>query len=52
MDRIRRDRHPTGVYDFRWSGRDVNGDLVPPGVYLARMMVGGQVFARKIVLVR
>ena len=30
---------PRGNYTFRWDGKDHLGELVPPGIYLARVKV-------------
>jgi len=30
---------PRGQHDVLWSGKDVSGQLVPPGIYLARIEV-------------
>ena len=41
-----------GWHTARWDGRDRQGQEVPSGVYIARLVVGGQTQARKLVLSR
>jgi flagellar hook assembly protein FlgD len=41
-----------GVSSVRWDGRDSEGIDVSSGIYFARMIVGGELFERKMTLVR
>ncbi|MCK4546438.1 MAG: metallophosphoesterase [Candidatus Eisenbacteria sp.] len=41
-----------GRHSAQWDGRDRYGNPVAPGVYLARLSMGGKVRTRKIVLAR
>jgi spore germination protein YaaH/flagellar hook assembly protein FlgD len=34
-------RLPAGVWGWTWDGRDASGRLVPPGRYVAQLVVGG-----------
>jgi hypothetical protein len=42
----------TGRYPASWDGRDERGRQVPSGVYFVRLDVGGEVEARKLLLVK
>ena len=44
--------HAQGIYDTYWNGRDLNGSLVPGGMYLCQIEAGGFTSHRKIVLLR
>jgi hypothetical protein len=41
-----------GVHQLAWDGRDARGQLVPAGVYFARLGVGPEVHTRSLVFVR
>lgn len=41
-----------GLYYSMWDGRDMNGNLVPSGVYLIGLQKGGQLAAKKVILTR
>ncbi len=41
-----------GVHEARWDGHDASGHLAPAGVYLARLVAGGQRLTSKVVRVR
>jgi hypothetical protein len=43
---------PAGDYFVRWNGRDQRGDALASGVYLYRLRAGGQVGARKLLLLK
>jgi hypothetical protein len=43
---------PAGRHAVTWDGRDRHGYTAASGTYLARVQVGGQVVARKLVLAR
>ncbi len=42
----------TGKYDIQWNGKDNRGNAVSSGIYIYRLVAGGYVKARKMVLVR
>jgi hypothetical protein len=39
---------PAGGHATTWDGRDQNGRLVPPGVYLVRLEAGGRTWAGRV----
>ncbi|MDW7681857.1 MAG: FlgD immunoglobulin-like domain containing protein, partial [bacterium] len=41
---------PTGFYKVRWDGRDDNGQVASPGVYLYRMTAGSESITRKMIV--
>ncbi len=41
-----------GAHEFLWDGRDKNGQGLPSAVYLARLTVGEQVMAKKLLLLK
>jgi len=43
---------PAGDYSVRWDGRDQRGDALASGVYLYRLQTGGEVGARKLLLLK
>jgi len=43
---------PPGSWTLRWEGRDDSGAILPPGLYLARVRVGGEVLTRRLVTIR
>lgn len=43
---------PRGRSELRWNTMDLSGAPSPPGVYLVRVSVGGEVLTRRIVLMR
>ena len=45
------DVRPSGRWTLRWPGTTRDGGLAPPGVYLARISAGGQVWTRRIALI-
>jgi len=42
----------SGLHRAIWDGRDEGGREVSSGVYVVRLDVGGEVFAKKVVMVR
>lgn len=44
--------HPAGSYSVMWTGEDLDGTSVSPGIYFTRLQAGDQVTIRKVVLVR
>jgi hypothetical protein len=47
------DRHrPSGHYSVIWDGRNSRGEEVPTGLYLYTLEAGGQVFIKKLILLR
>ena len=42
----------TGNYQFEFDGRDDNGNLLPPGLYLVRINSGDKMASRKFLLVQ
>lgn len=40
-----------GNYKVKWNGKDKRGTLVSSGIYIYRLVVGGQVHSRKMMLV-
>ena len=47
-----RQRQSAGAYTVTWDGRDARGQAVASGVYLYRLVAGGQVQVRRMVLLR
>lgn len=47
-----RDRRPPGAHAIRWDGRDDGGEPLASGVYLSRLLAGGQMHTRKLLLLR
>jgi len=45
------DVRPSGRWTLRWPGTTRDGGLAPPGVYLARISAGGQMWTRRIALI-
>jgi hypothetical protein len=45
-------RQSAGVHTVSWNGRNERGEAVAAGVYLCRLHVGGEMLARRIVLIR
>jgi len=45
-------RHRAGRYRVLWDGRDYLGSAVPSGVYICRVVSGGEVSLRKMVMVK
>ena len=43
---------PAGSHRLQWSGRDVAGNLAPPGIYLVRATANGHDVATRVTLVR
>ena len=41
-----------GWYEFRWDGRDEQGQFVSSGVYFAELRTSGGTFTYKMALVR
>lgn len=41
-----------GRWVLRWDGRQAGGPAAPPGVYLARVRVGGSTLIRRVALIR
>ena len=42
-----------GTHELIWSGEGDSGGIVPPGIYLARLEVGGRTTAtRRLVMIR
>lgn len=41
-----------GAYGLAWDGRGEDGEPVPPGVYFARLLQGGEAAVRKIARIR
>ena len=41
-----------GVYSVLWDGRDSNGSMVPPGVYIYRLNASGQIMTRRMLITR
>lgn len=52
VKRLLSDRLPSGNYSIRWDGTNQSGIGVASGVYFCRIIGGGQVAARKMVLLR
>jgi flagellar hook assembly protein FlgD len=48
---VQRDHDP-GSYSVRWNGRSQSGEVMPSGVYFARVSHNGTVRNRKIVLLK
>jgi subtilisin family serine protease len=46
------DTLPAGEHSVRWNGRDNGGRSVASGAYFARLVVGGEVSTRSLVLIR
>jgi FlgD Ig-like domain len=44
--------HPAGPSVATWSGRNDDGVRMPPGVYMARLAMGGSSAVRRVVLIR
>ena len=44
--------YPAGRWTLQWDGRDAGGAGAPPGLYLARVRVGGVAMIRRIALIR
>lgn len=43
---------PAGAHSVRWNGTDARGNGVASGVYFCRLEAGGDVFTRKLVLLK
>jgi Tol biopolymer transport system component len=47
---MRESEQGSGRHTLIWDGRTESGDLVSPGVYLARLVVNGAAFTRRVVM--
>lgn len=43
---------PAGTHEFRWSGHDLNGELVETGIYLCHLRAGDQTQTIKMLLLK
>jgi hypothetical protein len=43
---------PAGTRDVLWDGRGSSGEMLPPGVYFAKLEIGGHTTSRRVVLLR
>ncbi len=48
---LARGAREAGTYQARWDGRDDAGRQLPPGVYLLRLQVGGDLAVQKVLMV-
>jgi hypothetical protein len=44
--------HGAGEVEVRWSGRGLAGEVLPSGVYYARLVAAGEVRTRRVVLLK
>lgn len=44
------DTQPAGFHHVEWDHRNEQGDSVQPGVYIYRLVAGGQKAERKVIL--
>jgi hypothetical protein len=52
VKRLANDTQPGGVHAVTWKGTDNRGSSVASGIYFVRMDVAGQVFTKKMVLLK
>jgi len=45
-------RFAPGIHHFLWNGQNKNGESVSTGIYILKMTASGQVFSKKIMLLR
>jgi len=44
--------YPSGEHSVAWNGKDDNGQVVGSGIYFCRMITGGDVMVRKMVMIK